>query len=119
MHNLYHVVPDAVIRELLVSRNTQRAPGLDYTHRPLAEQFATLGIRQVELDVYADPKGGLFANPAARSIVRAVGKEPGIDPDSDGILQHPGLKALHVPDIDYRTMVPTFVDALKQIRAWP
>ena len=48
-HNSYHVAPDGAIRELLVSRNVQRAQGLDYTHRPLAEQFATLGIRQVEL----------------------------------------------------------------------
>ena len=30
----------------------------------------------------------------------------------------PGLKILHVPDIDYRTTAPTFVDALKQIRTW-
>jgi Phosphoinositide phospholipase C, Ca2+-dependent len=117
-HNSYHVAPDGAIRELLVSRNVQRAQALDYTHRPLAEQFATSGIRQVELDVYADPKGGLFANPAARSIVRALGKDPGIDPDSGGVLRQPGLKVLHVPDIDYRTTAPTFVDALKQIRTW-
>ena len=117
-HNSYHVAPDGAIRELLVSRNVQRAQALDYTHRPLAEQFSTSGIRQVELDVYADPKGGLFASPAARSIVRARGKDPGIDPDSGGVLRQPGLKVLHVPDIDYRTTAPTFVDALKQIRTW-
>ena len=79
-HNSYHIAPDGAIRELLVSRNAQRAQALDYTHRPLAEQFSKLGIRQVELDVYADPKGGLFASPAARSIVRALGKDPGDRP---------------------------------------
>ena len=41
-HNSYHVAPDGAIRELLVSRNMQRAQALDYTHRPLAKQFATL-----------------------------------------------------------------------------
>ena len=117
-HNSYHVAPDGAIRELLVSRNAHAAQTLDYTHRPLAEQFAALGIRQVELDVYVDPNGGLFASPAARSIVRTLGKDPGIDPDSGGVLRQPGLKVLHVPDIDYRTTAPTFVDALKQIRTW-
>ena len=117
-HNSYHIAPDGAIRELLDSRNAQRAQGLDYTHRPLAEQFSKSGIRQVELDVYADPKGGLFASPAARAIVRGLGKEPGADPDSGGALQKPGLKILHVPDIDFRTTAPTFLDALKQVRAW-
>jgi len=28
------------------------------------------------------------------------------------------LKVLHIQDVDFRTRAPTFVDALKQIRAW-
>ena len=117
-HNSYHRAPEKAVWEMIVSRNPQRAQALDYTHRPLAEQFATLLIRQVELDVYADPKGGLFAKPAARAIVQTQGKDPGEDPDSGGVLGKPGLKILHVPDIDYRTTAPTFVDALRQIHAW-
>jgi calcium-dependent phosphoinositide phospholipase C len=117
-HNSYHIAPAPSVQQMLVSRNPQRAQALDYSHRPLAEQFSRLGIRQVELDVYADPKGGLFASPAARAIVRGLGKEPGDDPDAHGALREPGLKILHVPDIDFRTTAPTFVDALKQIRAW-
>ena len=111
-HNSYHVAPQGAIRELIVSKNAQRAQGLDYTHPPLAEQFSRLGIRQVELDLYADPKGGLFASPAARSTVRALGKDAGVDPDLGGVLRKPGMKVLHVPDVDYRTTAPTFVDAL-------
>ncbi len=117
-HNSYHVAPAPAIRDMLIARNPQRAQGLDYTHAPLAEQFAKQGIRQVELDVYADPKGGLFSAPAARAMVLALGKDPGEDPDTGGILRKPGLKILHVPDIDFRTTAPTFIDALKQIRAW-
>jgi hypothetical protein len=117
-HNSYHVAPSPAIRDLLVSRNPQRAQALDYTHPPLAEQFSKQGIRQVELDIYADPKGSLFAAPSARALVRTLGKDPGEDPNAEGILQQPGLKILHVPDIDFRTTAPTFVDALKQIRAW-
>ena len=47
-----------------------------------------------------------------------LGKEPGPDPDANGQLEKPGLKILHVPDVDFRSTAPTFVDALKQIRAW-
>ena len=117
-HNSYHVAPSPAIWDMLIARNPQRAQALDYTHPRLEEQFSKQGIRQVELDVYADPKGGLFAAPAARAMVRALGKDPGEDPDSGGILRQPGLKILHVPDIDFRTTAPTFIDALKQIRTW-
>ena len=117
-HNSYHIAPAPAIQQMLVSRNPQRAQALDYTHRPLAEQFANLKIRQVELDIYADPTGSRFAAPAARAIVRGLGKDPGEDPDSGGVLRKPGLKIVHVPDIDFRTTAPTFVDALKQIRTW-
>ncbi len=78
-HNSYHVAPAPAIRDLLVSRNPQRSQLLDYTHPPLGEQFSKQGIRQVELDLYADPKGGLFASPAARAMVSAR-KRPGRRP---------------------------------------
>ena len=38
--------------------------------------------------------------------------------DPKGLLRKPGLKVLHVQDIDYRTTALTFVEALCQIRAW-
>jgi hypothetical protein len=64
-HNSYLIAPEGAIRELLASRNAQPAQALDYTHAPSAEQFSKSSIRQVELDLYADLKGGLFARPAA------------------------------------------------------
>jgi hypothetical protein len=51
-------------------------------------------------------------------MVRALGKDPGVDPDTNGVLRKLGLKVMHVPDIDYRTTVPTFVDGLRQSRSW-
>jgi hypothetical protein len=117
-HNSYHIAPEPAVRDLIAASGPRRAEAIEYTHRPLAEQFARLGIRQVELDVYADPKGGLFTAPAARKILLGRGTDPGADPDSDGQLRKPGLKVLHAPDVDYRSTAPTFVDALKQIRRW-
>jgi hypothetical protein len=84
----------------------------------LAEQFGTLGIRQVELDIYADPKGGLFASPAARTIVKKNGKDPGPDPNVAGVLNKPGFKVLHIPDVDFIATVPTFAAGLRQVREW-
>jgi hypothetical protein len=117
-HNSYHIAPVPAVLELIASTGRRRAEGLDYTHRPLAEQFSRLSIRQIELDVFADPKGGLFAAPSLRRTLRDRGKDPGPDPDAEGQLQKPGMKVLHVQDVDFRTTTPTFVDALKQVRTW-
>ena len=117
-HNSYHVAPYKTVLELIAATGRRRAESLDYTHPPLEAQFSRQGIRQIELDVYADPKGGLFAAPSARKILLGLGKEPGPDPDANGQLKKPGMKILHVPDVDFRSTAPTFVDALKQIRAW-
>jgi hypothetical protein len=117
-HNSYHVAPAPAILDLIAVTGKSRAESLDYTHRPLAEQFDKLGIRQVELDIYADPKGGLFANPAARGIVMKNGKDAGPDPNADGILNKPGFKVLHIPDVDFIATVPTFAAGLKEVRDW-
>jgi hypothetical protein len=117
-HNSYHIAPAPAVYELVAAAGRRRAESLDYTHRPLSEQLTELGIRQLELDVFADPKGGLFAQPAARQILIGRKKDAGPDPNRDGQLAKPGLKVLHVPDVDFQSTAATFVAALKQIRAW-
>jgi len=59
-HNSYHLAPDPAVRALIAAAGRHRAEALDYSHRPLGEQYSQLGIRQIELDVYADPEGKLF-----------------------------------------------------------
>src|SRR5205807_5996489 len=76
------------------------------------------GIRQIELDLFYDPDGGHYAQPAARSILRGLFRNPGPDHDPEGLLRRPGMKVPHVPDVDYRTTALTLVDALRQVRAW-
>jgi hypothetical protein len=117
-HNSYHIAPTPAIYDLVASAGRRRAEGLDYSHRPLNEQLSKLGIREIELDVFADPKGGLYAEPNLRMMVKNRGKDPGPDPAADGQLHKPGFKVLHVQDVDFRSHTPTFVDALKQIRSW-
>ena len=117
-HNSYHLAPHPNVLGLVGVRGRGVAEGLDYTHTPLADQFSRLGLRQIELDVFADPQGGLYSKPAARKILQDAGKDPGPDPNADGKLDKPGFKVFHVQDIDYRTTATTFVEALRQVRDW-
>jgi hypothetical protein len=75
-------------------------------------QFAEQGIRQIELDVFADPDGGRYFQ---RKGFLAVG----MNPDS-GIpeLLEPGYKVLHVQDIDFETNCLTLVSCLEEVRDW-
>ncbi len=107
-HNSYHIAPAPPMLERLGDRGRN----LDYTHRTLTDQLERLGIRQFELDVFADPQGGHYATPAALRMTS--GLEP---PDAD-VMRRPGFKVLHVQDVDYRTTCPTFVACLTEIRDW-
>ena len=117
-HNSYHIAPAPNVFGLAGPRGPEFGKGLDYGHRPLAEQFTRLGVRQVELDLFADPKGGRYAKPAARLILEKMGRDPGPDPDEGGQLRVPGPKIFHIQDIDFRSNVATFAEALHQIRNW-
>jgi len=85
---------------------------LDYTHLPLDEQFSNYGIRQIELDIYYDPSGGRFYNRIGNQIVS--------EPVESGIaeLNQPGMKLLHIPDIDYETNYISFRQALRAVKSW-
>jgi len=111
-HNSYHVEPRPALLQAIASFDPQAAASMEYTHRPLDEQFGLLGIRQVELDVFADPNGGLFAVPLGPIFVQ--GYPDPIKPE----LVAPGLKVLHTQDIDFETRCLTFVSCLQTIKAW-
>jgi len=117
-HNSYHVEPAPGVLELIARASARGAESLRYTHPPLAEQFEDRKVRQIELDVFADPEGGLFADPTIRKLAAFTGKDVGPEPDPDGKLREPGMKVLHVAGVDYRTTALTLVDALGQVRSW-
>ena len=107
-HNSYHIAPAPAV---LASLGT-RGRNLEYTHKPLVRQLSELGIRQFELDVYADPEGGRFARPSALRTIKAALDAPGPE------LAAPGFKVLHGPDLDYRTTCATLVACLTAISDW-
>src|SRR3990170_3952459 len=112
-HNSYHIQPRPALLQAIASFDPQAAASMEYTHRPLDEQFGLLGIRQVELDVLADPaRPGLFAVPLGPILVQGF-PDP-IKPE----LVDPGLKVLHTQDIDFETRCLTFVSCLQAIKTW-
>ncbi len=111
-HNSYHVQADPPVFAAITAFSEALAQTLEYTHIPLPNQFDEQGIRQIELDVWADPAGGLYAKPLGLLIETndPAARIPELDT--------PGLKVLHVQDIDYNTTCRRFVDCLEKVKAW-
>ena len=116
-HNSYHAGFAPSERKYLEMKNPKTLRGLDYHHAPLAEQLSA-GVRQVEIDVFADPHGGRFAHPAIVRNVAAAGlpADPDFDPQHE--MDKPGFKVMHVQDLDERSTCHTFVACLKEVRTW-
>lgn len=111
-HNSYHIQPQPALFSLLRAFSEVLAQSFEYTHLPLGEQFAMQGIRQIELDVFTDPEGGLYAERAGQRAATGDG--------ASGIpaLDEPGLKVFHVQDIDFETTCYTLVECLTDVRDW-
>jgi hypothetical protein len=110
-HNSYHRIPRTELLQVFVSVDPA-AIEWEYTHRPLGEQFDELGIRQIELDVFADPEGGLYADRLALTL---LGQDPA---SGEPALDEPGFKVLHVQHAEFETTCLTFVACLEEVKAW-
>ncbi len=112
-HNSYHLRPAPEVLDGVAALVSQEeADALDYEHRPLTEQLDDFGIRQFEIDVYADPDGGRFSQRPAAELV-------GLPVDSgEPALDEPGFKVIHQVDVDFDTTCFTFVDCLTEIADW-
>ena len=116
-HNSYHAGLAASEAKLLEQKNPKLYQALEYRHRPLDQQL-TSGVRQIELDIYADSEGGRYAHPMGPDAVAAAGlpKDPDFDPD--GLMNKPGFKVMHVQELDYRSTCQQLIACLKIVRAW-
>jgi calcium-dependent phosphoinositide phospholipase C len=82
-----------------------------YSHATIRNQFAHQDVRGLELDLFPDPQGGLYANPLVRQRM-------GLGPLPDPAWQQPGVKVFHISDLDYNTTCVRLVTCLEQVRAW-
>ncbi|MBN3558015.1 phosphatidylinositol-specific phospholipase C1-like protein [Sphingomonas yabuuchiae] len=112
-HNSYKKrIAPAVFAEL-ERRDPKLAAALDYDHLTLAQQLDR-GVRQLEIDIFADPEGGRFAHPKGEAMAKAVGQQTGFD---EAAMMKPGFKVFHIPEVDYRSC-GTFKQCIGQIDAW-
>ncbi|MBN9385155.1 MAG: phosphatidylinositol-specific phospholipase C1-like protein [Chitinophagaceae bacterium] len=111
-HNSYKKAIDPVLFKLFQQRDSVNANKIDYAHVPLAEQL-DMGLLNLEIDIYADEKGGRYAHP--KGLEWAKGQAPY---DPDGVMQQPGFKILHIPDLDFRSDALTLERCLAGLRSW-
>ena len=111
-HNSYKQAINPALFNVIKSQDSAAANSLDYEHIPMPGQL-DMGLRNLEIDVYADEKGGKYANPRGFEQVKG---QPAFD--KDGEMNKPGFKVFHVPDLDFRSSALTFVIALQQLKKW-
>jgi len=93
-HNSYHIEPSAQKIATMIKFDPD-AVLLQYSHPPLAEQFESEGVRQIELDVFADPVGDLW-RPKGRA----------------------GFKVFHIEQVDMDSTCEVLVDCLNDVKGW-
>jgi hypothetical protein len=111
-HNSYKRAIDPKLFRLLQKHDSVGMSKIDYEHISLTDQLK-LGLDALEIDVYADTKGGRYAHP--KGLTWAPGQPPY---DPAGLMNAPGFKVFHIEDIDYRSNCPTFKLCLLELKAW-
>jgi len=116
-HNSYKQRIDPSLLSLLKKGGDHRLEGLEYGHIPIEQQLDR-GLRALEIDVVSDPQGGRYAHPHGIAAVAENHLPPGPPYDPDGKMNKPGLKVMHIPDMDFRSNVYTFQQELALLKAW-
>ncbi|MFT4055628.1 MAG: Ca2+-dependent phosphoinositide-specific phospholipase C [Novosphingobium sp.] len=117
-HNSYKARIPAAIMDELRRRDPKMAEALDYYHLPLSAQLDA-GVRQLEIDIFADPEGGRFAQPKGETLLsdadRAHARADGFDAAA---MKKPGFKVQHIPDVDYHVVCTTLIGCLREVDTW-
>ena len=112
-HNSYKKAILPEVYSYLAKKDTLNfLPRIQYEHIPIPEQL-DLGLRNLEIDVYADSKGGKYSHPKILDLVKTA---QAFDPK--GKMKKPGYKMIHITDIDYQTWYYTLEDCLKDLKKW-
>ncbi|MFN8286108.1 MAG: Ca2+-dependent phosphoinositide-specific phospholipase C [Chitinophagales bacterium] len=117
-HNSYKKLPDERVMKFLLKQSKHLGKeldprGIDYGHLPFDSQFAGYNIRGLEIDIYNDPKGGLYYKRRINAFVHGVHQKSGVEE-----LKKPGFKVLHIKDVDYQTNYYTFKESLVAVKQW-
>ncbi|SEJ19708.1 Phosphoinositide phospholipase C, Ca2+-dependent [Dyadobacter koreensis] len=111
-HNSYKKAIDPALFKVLQRKDSVSVSKIDYEHVSIIDQL-DMGLLNLEIDIYADEKGGKYANPKGLSWA-----EDQKDFDPDGTMKAPGFKIFHMVDIDFRSHYLTFSDFLQALKKW-
>jgi len=112
MHNSYHISPsENTLGALILLGDTDTAAAINYTHPTLEAQFAA-GLTTFEIDVFADPSGGLFKSPGVVAI-----KTETVPSDYATIMSEPGFKVMLIQDVDIQTHCYTLASCIAKLMA--
>ena len=116
-HNSYNLGFAPSEEKYAQSRNPKSYEGLEYHHASLTAQLSG-GVRQLEIDIVQDPKGGRFAHPKIVELTKQAGLPPDPDFDPNHEMDKPGFKVVHIPDLNQRSSCLLFTACLSEIRTW-
>lgn len=111
-HNSYKQAIAPALFAMLTRTDSVRFKAIEYSHASLTDQL-NLGLQNLEIDVYADTKGGKYARPLGLNLAK---DQPPYD--AVGEMNAPGFKVFHIQDIDFRSNCPTFIGCLAEIKRW-
>jgi hypothetical protein len=116
-HNSYHAGFAPSATKLMQAKAPDVMATIDYRHPSLTRQLDD-GVRQLELDVFADSQGGRYAHPAITRLIAEAGLPDDPPMAAPGVFDKPGFKVMHIQDIDQRSVCQPFVACLREIQAW-
>lgn len=111
-HNSYKKAIEPALFKFFQSKDSVSSSKIDYEHIAIDKQL-DMGLCNLEIDVYADQKGGRFAHPKGLDVVKNQSPY-----NTDGVMDKPGFKVLHIPDLDFRTQFSTLAAGLQQLKRW-
>jgi hypothetical protein len=111
-HNSYKQAIDPELFKVFKYMDSVSASKLEYSHIGFEEQL-NMGLRNLEIDVYADSNGGKYAKP--KGLEYAKNQAPY---DPIGEMLKPGFKMFHVAELDFRSHALTLKGGLQQLRKW-
>lgn len=116
-HNSYHMGFAPSATRLMQLEAPQALAAIDYSHPALTRQLDD-GVRQIELDVFADSKGGKYAHPSISHMIDLAGLPDDPPMAAPDVFDQPGFKVMHIQDIDQRSTCQPFTACLAEVRAW-
>ena len=110
-HNSYKNAIEPELYKMIYKKDSAIA-GVQYEHIAITDQL-NLGLHNLEIDIYADSKGGKYAHPKGLDLVK-----PEKEYDPKGEMKKPGFKLIHMVDVDFRSSVLTFEACLQMLKKW-